>query len=130
MAELEAALNPKPIGKETLLYRNDLLEHLFVEAFAATFPKETENPAFQELVEAKEIRLVLLANGVPLDAAAVCVEWEKQIDRMVAEKAAELIREKMEGHMTAVSDMMEAVKADLKDRMGKLGIEMNEDRWG
>ena len=81
-------------------------------------------------MEAKEIRLVLLANGVPLDAAAVCVEWEKQIDRMVAEKAAELIREKMEGHMNAVSDMMEAVKIDLKDRMGKLGIEMNEDRWG
>jgi len=130
VAELEAALNPKPIGKETLLNRNDLLEHLFIEAFAATFPKETKNKGFKELVEAKELRLILLANGVPLDAAAVCVEWEKQVDKMISEKAGELIREKMEDHMAAVSDMMEAVKTDLKDRMEKLGIVADENQWG
>jgi len=84
VAELEAALNPKPIGKQTLLMRGDLLENLFVEAFTATFPTVLDgNKDFDTLVNATELRLVLVCNGVPLDAAAVCIEWEKQLEVMV-----------------------------------------------
>lgn len=141
--ELEAevarlkALNPTPIDKDTLLGWSDgrhgkkeLVGSLFLSAFARTFPigsEKHDNQDFKALIDAKQISLVLVANGIPMDAVEVCREWDKQVDRAVEEKARELVHDKLYELMEALDNAKESFKRHATTQMDKAGIS-GEDR--
>lgn len=130
--------SPEPVNKDDLLNqtrgrncKQTLAGSLFLSAFTHTFPlgngKAARSKKCQELMDAKEVQLVLLANGVPLDAMKACAEWDKQVDRMVAEKARQMVEEKFGETNGRVFDLLYAVESHLKQQMRDAGIRLPEE---
>ena len=137
---LTAALpcpDPEPVPKEELLdysigrrgRERNLAGSLFLSAFTHTFPmgKGDKHPDAQKLFDAKDIKLVLLANGIPLDAMKACAEWEKQVERMIADKAREMILDKLGDDLNAIDELLESTKNHIKDKMLKAGIQPSDE---
>lgn len=131
-------LDPVPISKHLLLKHSGveggLRNSLFLSAFVQTFPslyssspEDVEQTA--KLTNADNVQLVLVANGVPLDATAACIEWEKQVDRMILEKASELILDKFGEQRSKIFDLLNAAEEGLKDSMRAAGIPTEEEEY-
>ena len=124
------ALNPEPIPKDVLLERDgrSLVGSLFLSAFTKAFRiGRPESKDANKLVAAKKVRLTLVANGIAMDAGAVCVEWDKQVDRMIAEKAEELLEEKM-GTIREASERIDHLIKDASEEFRKrVGIPPREE---
>lgn len=137
--ERHDAKDPDPIPKETLLDwamgrggKQKLAGSLFLSAFAKAFPidkagKIEKDKDAKKLCDAKEISLVLVANGVPMDAASVCVEWDKQVDRMIAEKAAELLEDQMGTVRETAESLDRVIKDAIHEFRKKNGIPKEDE---
>jgi hypothetical protein len=126
---LKKLLNPKPIDKLTILSEKKLRGHLFIEAFTNTFPllKDPLPEEAKALISAKELTITLLVNGIPLDAGECIDEWEKQVDRMIAERAKELIKDKFAEGTYALDELMGSIKTHIKQKMLDAGIPFDDD---
>ena len=131
------ALNPDPISKQTLLDQTmwpyqTLLGSLFLTAFAETFPVEMGGGISadgQKIVDADKISLVLFANGVPMDATKATKQWDKQVDRMIAQKAKELVEEKLRNLYESLDSIEQSIKRHARDEMKKAGLPFEEEEW-
>ena len=120
-------LNPVTVDKKELLFdRAGLTGHLFVSCFAEAFKGAVTPEVQKKLLDSKDISLVLVANGIPMDAIKVCEEWDKQVDAAVERKAAELVQTRFKDSKRRIDDMMDAVEGHVRDELAKAGINPND----
>ena len=118
-----------PVPKEKLLRfgSGNLVGSLFLSAFAKTFKNAGCDPKCKPLVDATELQLVLVANGIPMDAAAVCVEWESQVDRMVRKQASDMLLDKFGEQREKLFNLIESMGESLRDQLREAGFPTGED---
>jgi len=121
-------MRPSPLPKEKVLRDDGRLGHLFLSSLVATFPVLGKDDArLKPILESDRLTLVLLANGVPLDAAKACEEWERQTDRIVREAAAELVAEKVGEELGKVEEVLAGVRRAIMDKMERAGIPLPKE---
>jgi len=114
---------------ELLLKRSDgLAEHIFVEALSNALDHDSLEQFMEDIdwKNKKEFECYLVVEGREFPLMAVCEHWENQADRVIAEKAMELLGDKLSDVETLLGDISESI---LRKASERLGIEFDDERW-
>lgn len=82
--------------------KNGLLYHFVLSAITLKGPDFVK-----EVSDAKEVDIVITINGTEVDFEKVLEQWDAQMDRIVLEKAKELMNEKMDGIIDYLNDFQQ-----------------------
>ena len=117
---------------DIMLRENSMMHHLFIHSLSHHIPDPKELEAFLEEIgwnvgsrdANPDIETYLVVGTRKFPLKPTCEFWDKQIDDMVAKKAAELINEKLE-HISIVAAEIEK---KLREEANKaLGLRFDED---
>jgi len=120
----------KTINKDDLMLKRQgtLVQHVVIEALSNAL-KHEEFELFMKDIDwdnREDFECYLVIEGREFPLVEVCEHWEKQVDRMVAEKAVELIDNKLSDVETLLSNVGEGV---LREASERLGLDFEDMRW-
>ena len=108
--------------KLEILSRNDWLNHLFVTAFAESFHNYDKNPIAERLANAESLEIRLVVNGISLDVISALKSYDNQTDRMIKEKAEELLLDKIPGFAEKMTNLSNDLTEHVENELRKAGI--------
>lgn len=92
-------------GVKNTTGEDDLLSHLFVEALASAVPDEALGKVLapgQVKDEGTYLAVALFLNDLQVPVEPVLAEWEKQVDRLIEERAAQMLQDRLRDTMGAL----------------------------
>jgi tyrosyl-tRNA synthetase len=114
--------------------RDNLLGWFLVNGIVASGAMDAKSPdgfAFAHPPKGKLLHEVsLILNGVELPVERTFQEIEKQMDRMIAEKAAKIVAEKVADKIMVVTDLLNRLEKEVLITAKKdLGLEITEEEY-
>lgn len=119
-------MNEFMIKKDDLFKTRDaFLEHFFISALTSAVKDGNLEPFLKEIDwhNKKEIECYMVVEGKKIPIDKVCEEWEAQVDRMIYEKALELLKDKL-GFINDVAYDIVKEMTTLAEK--KLGIKLSD----
>jgi len=122
-------MNKLTIKRDALIGANGqkdgLMSHLYVSAIAEAFKSDDIEKFLKDIQWEKkqdiECYMVVEGHKIPIDV--VCEAWEKQVDRMINERALEIVENKLRKFVDIASDIEKRMKIKVKK---ELGIELDD----
>jgi len=94
--------------------RNDFIMHIILSAMKTSVLEElTENRQKEGIVA----DVCLTVNGKELDLEHFCEHWQFQVDRMIKEEAAELVKNRFSDVENLMYDLEERLKEEIDKRL-------------
>ena len=111
------------IQRDKLLARDDLAQHLVIEALTNVLNDRL--PQFLEDInyeQKDELEAYLVFEGKEFGLHDICEAWQEQMDTMIKEKAIQLIRNKF----SDITDTLDRLEEEIKIKVSKeLDVEID-----